>query len=195
MHKSSFGILSLLILVILISWWLEPAHFLAYSSIQQPYDRSLYRHWIDADGDCQDARQEVLVGESLTPVRLNGAGCRVVSGRWFDPYTAQTFTDPGRLDIDHFISLAEVHRSGGDSWTTELRRAYANDLDHSNTLLAVSASANRSKGDKDPARWMPPNEAYHCEYLRQWVVVKATWGLSMDEEERSVIQTVLMGCQ
>ena len=159
-----------------------------------PYDRDLYRHWTDADRDCQDARQEVLIAESLQPPVMDDRGCRVLSGLWFDPYTGQAFTDPGDLDIDHFIPLAEVHRSGGDRWTAQQREDYANDLLHTDGLIAVSASANRSKGDKDPAQWLPPNQVYRCEYVRTWVVIKATWGLAMDTSEQQAVQQVLAGC-
>jgi hypothetical protein len=72
-----------------------------------PYNRDLYGGWIDADGDCQNTRQEVLIEESLIPVELDSRGCRVQSGEWFDPFTGQTCTNPGDLDIDHFIPLAE----------------------------------------------------------------------------------------
>ncbi len=159
-----------------------------------PYDRDLYRHWTDADGDCQDARQEVLIAESVQIPEMDERGCRVVSGRWLDPYTGLTFTDPGDLDIDHFIPLAEVHRSGGDTWTAERREAYANDLFHRDGLIAVSASANRSKGDRDPADWLPPNESYQCDYVRKWVLIKVTWGLDMDADEQGAVQRVLAGC-
>ena len=159
-----------------------------------PYDRKLYEHWTDADGDCLDTRQEVLIAESQSPAKLDSTGCRVLEGLWFDPFTGQRVTDPSRLDIDHLIPLAEAHRSGAGSWTPEQRRRFANDLMHPDALIATTAASNRSKGDRDPAHWLPPNEGFRCEYVRQWVIAKATWGLDMDPTEREAVRSVLWKC-
>ena len=172
----------------------QPAPVTPTPSPAVPYDRDLYGSWIDADGDCQNTRQEVLIAESLIPVRFDSRGCRVVSGRWLDPFTAQTFTNPSDLDIDHFIPLAEAHRSGADRWPPELRRQFANDLSWPGGLIAVSASANRSKGARDPAGWMPPNESFHCEYVKNWIITKAYWGLSMDDAEKRTVYSILGQC-
>ena len=163
-------------------------------STMLPYDRELYEHWTDADGDCLDTRQEVLIAESQSPPKLDSTGCRVLEGLWFDPYTGQHVTDPSRLDIDHLIPLAEAHRSGARSWTPEERRLFANDLLHPDALIAVTAASNRSKGDRDPALWLPPNESYRCQYVRQWVIAKVTWGLEMDPVEREAVRDVLWNC-
>ena len=160
-----------------------------------PYDRNLYKHWIDADADCQDTRQEVLIKYSLEPPELTQDGCRVRSGLWICPYTGASVTAPSKLDIDHLIPLAEAHRSGSAGWGSEQRLAFANDLFHEAALLPVTASANRSKGSRDPASWLPLNKQFHCEYVKSWVIIKATYNLSMDTEERDAISTVLMGCQ
>ena len=159
-----------------------------------PYDRKLYEHWTDADGDCLDTRQEVLIAESQSPVTFDSTGCHVLTGLWFDPYTGQRVTDPSRLDIDHLIPLSEAHRSGADSWTPSQRRRFANDLTHTDSLIAVTAASNRSKGDSDPARWLPPNERFRCEYVRRWVIAKATWGLDMDPAEWEAVRGELWKC-
>ena len=160
------------------------------------YDRNLYGGWIDADGDCQNTRHEVLIDESTIPVTLDTRRCKVIAGRWEDPYTGRVFIDPRDLDIDHFIPLAEVHRSGGHAWTPTQRRRYSNDLSNPNTLIAVSASANRSKSDKDPARWLPPNRAYRCRYLKTWVDLKRHWGLSADPvEERFLAENACLSAK
>lgn len=159
-----------------------------------PYDRGLYEHWTDDDGDCVNTRQEVLIAESQMPAKLDSTRCRVLKGLWFDPYTGQRITDPSDLDIDHLIPLAEAHRSGASSWTAEQRREFANDLIHPDVLIAVTAASNRSKGDRDPALWLPPNEGYRCQYVRQWVIAKATWGLDMDPAEREAVREVLWKC-
>ena len=152
-----------------------------------PYNRKLYGGWIDADADCQNTRHEVLISESTVPVTLNARDCKVIAGRWEDPYTGRVFTDPRNLDIDHFIPLAEVHRSGGHAWTPGKRRRYANDLSNPTTLIAVWKSANRSKGDRDPVHWLPPNRAYRCEYLKIWVELKRHWGLGADPVEKQFL--------
>lgn len=159
-----------------------------------PYDRALYGGWRDDDGDCQNTRQEVLIAESLVEVALDATGCRVIAGEWLDPYTGSIFTDPGDLDVDHFIPLAEAHRSGAATWDSARRRSFANNLLQPAALIAVSARANRSKRDRDPAGWLPPNEAYHCQYVEDWVAQKAAWQLSMDAVEHRAVTEILGDC-
>ena len=148
------------------------------------YERDAWEHWIDADSDCQDTRQEVLIAESRIPVTFADPGrCRVASGRWRCPYTGRVFTDPSELDVDHLVPLHAAHRAGGKSWSARRRRDYANDLQDPDHLVAVGASANRSKGDKEPHRWMPEAREERCRYLDAWTQVKERWDLEMEPAE------------
>lgn len=151
------------------------------------YDRKEWGGWRDDNKDCQDARQEVLIRQSEEPVTFKDERqCKVATGRWTCPYTGETFTDPGQLDVDHMVPLKEAHWSGGHEWDRDRKRSYYNDLTLGH-LVAVSASSNRSKGSRDPASWFPPSEEFHCGYLKAWMSVKERWGLSVDCDEAVVV--------
>jgi hypothetical protein len=78
-------------------------------------------------------------------------------------------------------------------WSTEQRERFANDLDNPQ-LIAVTASSNRSKGDQDPANWLPPNPAYRCAYVQMWVAVKSTWQLTVQQAEKGALAQTLQDC-
>jgi hypothetical protein len=61
-------------------------------------------------------------------------------------------------------------------------------------LLAVSSSANRSKGDGDAATWLPSNKSYRCAYVARQVAVKAKYGLWITAAERGAAVQILDLC-
>jgi hypothetical protein len=152
------------------------------------YDRGDFRLWVDADGDCRDTRDEVLAAESLVRV----SGCDVRSGRWRSYYDDVTTRDSSTFDIDHLVPLAEAWDSGARRWTAGTRQRYANDLGDRRSLVAVTASSNRSKGDRDPGEWLP--RLSQCTYVRQWVAVKLRWALRVDSVERRALVSLASRC-
>jgi hypothetical protein len=147
------------------------------------YDRDLFAVWIDADGDGCDTRDEVLLAEDLAAADSAPAGCIPIPGLWRSPYDGVDITDPSQLDVDHLVSLKEAWDSGAWAWTPERRIAYANDLTDGRTLVAVSATSNRSKGDRDPSNWIPEDDQAVCQFVGDWIAVKARWSMSMDQSE------------
>lgn len=155
------------------------------------YDRDLFKHWTDADGDGCNTREEVLIAESLTPAQVDAYGCKVIEGDWYSPFDNVTHTLPGGLDVDHMVPLKEAWDSGAWAWTPRQRELFANDVSDRRPLIAVSAGANRSKGERDPVNWLPTNTAYRCTYLSDWVAIKAHWKLSMDQSEHGRVKNLL----
>ena len=155
------------------------------------YDRALFPHWDDNVEDNCSARQVVLLrdGENVE----TDDNCQPVSGSWYSAFDGETFDEAQDIDIDHMVALKEGWRSGAHEWSTEQRREFANDLD-SSQLWAVSASSNRSKGDADPANWLPPLESAHCDYVVSWIEVKHVWDLTVDPDEEAALREVLEGC-
>ena len=159
------------------------------------YDRDEWRHWIDEDGDCQNARHEVLIEESLSPVAFKtDRQCQVLTGEWFGAFTGMSFAEASDLDIDHMVPLANAHRSGAWAWDEDMKREYANSLGYPGHLIAVSSSANRSKGARGPEEWKPPDESYWCEYASDWVGIKSEWELTVTRAEATALGEMLDTC-
>jgi hypothetical protein len=160
------------------------------------YDRDAWPLWIDADGDCQDTRTEVLIEESEIAVTFtNDRKCTVASGRWRCPYTDRTFTDPKQLDIDHLVPLQHAHDSGGFAWDKKKRTAFANALDDPEHLVAVYRSSNRSKGARAVDVWLPEEPGFRCQYVDAWRRIKSTWKLAESATERAAIDDALAKCR
>lgn len=157
------------------------------------YDRALFVHWVDDDGDGCDTRREVLAAESLTAVTI-GAGCSLAGGSWLSAYDGITSGDPAAISIDHVVALKEAWDSGAWGWTAARRRAFANDLGVAWSLRAVTTSVNSSKSDLDPAQWLPPVTSFRCTYATEWVAVKTRWALAVDGTERLALADLLAGC-
>ena len=155
------------------------------------YVRTLFKHWIDADKDRCNTRYEVLIAEAIVKPVV-GTGCYLSGGKWKSPYDGKVFTNPTGLDIDHMVPLAEAWRSGAWAWTAAQRMEFANDLDDSRTLLAVTASLNRSKSDKDVAQWLPPKA--QCTYISNWIAVKSRFDLKVDSIEAEFLRSKIVAC-
>ena len=158
---------------------------------QTGYKRKLFIHWADLDGNGCDTREEVLMRDSVSKPQVDSYRCYVVAGDWVSPYDGAKLGDRGDVDIDHVVALKEAWDSGAWAWSESQRKAYANDMTDSRTLIAVTDRVNVSKSDKDPSNWMPPLRSYWCTYLGDWISVKARWGLSMDQSEFGRIKNLL----
>jgi len=168
------------------------ANYAEHPTPATPYNRKDWPHWIDADRDCQNTRQELLIATSRKPVEFKDSKhCTVISGEWYGVYTGKTFTKASDVDVDHIVPLAHAHRHGAENWTKEQRKAFANDFEN---LLVVSDSINKSKSDKAPHEWLPPLKSYWCEYGKRWERIKEKYRLWYSSQERITLNQLAETC-
>ena len=163
------------------------------AEVTSGYSRDYFHHWIDANHNGCDTRKEVLLAEARTSPSRYGS-CSLSGGSWWSAYDGVTTTDSSTFDIDHFVPLSEAWGSGAWRWSYTTRESFANDLGFSGSLIAVSASSNRSKSDQDPAEWLPPNTHYWCTYATNWIAVKYRWSLALDRAEKLKLRSLVVNC-
>lgn len=161
--------------------------------VRRGYDRDKFNHWVDADHDGCDTRREVLIAEARVKPTIT-PDCDLRGGRWFSYYDGQRTRDDSSFDIDHLVPLAEAWDSGARRWNSDTRERFANDLRDRRSLVAVTASSNRSKSDQDPREWMPRPVA-RCRYVREWVAVKTRWRLTVDRREKRTLIRTARNCR
>ena len=149
-----------------------------------------------------DVAREALTGVAepgtVETARQGACDHDVLAGTWVDPYTGARLVmtdmkDPAQaqaVQIDHVVPLAEAWRSGASAWSDARRERYANDL---GVLVASDGAVNQSKGDDDPAAWLPKQEL-QCDYALTWVAVKDAWSLAVDDSEASALTGMLERC-
>jgi hypothetical protein len=172
----------------------SPAAELAKLEVARPgsmkgYTREKFPTWRKTGSNC-DVRDAVLKRDG-TKVKVSG--CNVVAGTWKSVYDGRILNSPTKVDIDHLVPLANAWRSGASAWTTDKREDFANDLDDPQ-LVAVSAGANRAKGDQDPSTWMPEQTSEWCDYASDWIAVKAHWKLTVTTAEKAALKDMLETC-
>jgi len=156
------------------------------------YDRSTWPHWLDVDGSGCNTREDILAAEVIGLPQVDIFDrCTIVEADWYSAYDEVIVSGPpSEIHIDHIVALAEAHRSGGASWSTEKKTAFAN---FTPNLVAVSAASNISKSDHDVDNWRPARSAW-CSFATQVVLTKSAFGLSVDEREYDSLQEMLGEC-
>lgn len=148
--------------------------------------------WYDADSDGCPTRYDILARDMLN-IEKNDVSCKVDSGTLFDYYTGSLIkynrlVSGGGVDIDHVVAKGNAWVSGGYRWNDDQWKEYINDED---VLIATSAKANRSKGDKDASEWLPSNENFWCKYVIKQIQIKDKYHLSVSANEKSTVEDIL----
>lgn len=151
--------------------------------------------WKDFDKDKCDERQDTLSRDMSKVKFKDRKKCTVRSGTLQDSYTGKRINwkvNSGSVDIDHVVALKNAWISGGQKLSQAQRQSLANDPLN---LMASSASANRQKGAKNTAEWLPKNKSFRCQYVATQVSVKKKYALSVTKAEKNAMKKVLNTCK
>ncbi|MGW6377267.1 HNH endonuclease family protein [Rhodococcus sp. NPDC055112] len=146
-----------------------------------------------------DTRNDILERDLVDRANFDIWRCpwAVRSGTLHDPYSGAAIAfqhgedTSNAVQIDHIVSLALAWDMGASTWTPELRARFANDPAN---LVAVAGEANFAKASHTPASWMPPNEAFRCDYAHHYTSVLRQYGLPIDRASAEALRGVLRAC-
>ncbi|SEQ16487.1 Protein of unknown function [Mycobacterium sp. 88mf] len=146
-----------------------------------------------------DTRNDILNRDLVdkTFVAIKRCPSAVATGTLHDPYTNALVSfvrgnqTGASVQIDHIVPLALAWDLGARDWPDDLRLRFANDPAN---LLAVAGKPNQDKGDREPARWMPPNRSFWCQYAVQFAEVLRGYTLPVDAASAGVLREAAGTC-
>lgn len=170
--------------------------------------------WTNHPGHC-NTRELVLLNQSAGKAH-KGRGCAPICPThdrhgqelppcWISPYDGRPTHNPGELQIDHRVAIAEVARSpvvgtgpageaavsAAQAWTPDQKHALYEDQQN---LVAVTGVVNQAKGDLDPGEWKPGDQAAWCSFATEYATTKIRYALSVDTTERTGLQQMFATC-
>ncbi len=140
---------------------------------------------------CLTVRQWLLAVHSQLQTRLAGE-CRLEGGRWTGAFTGRPVADARLLETAPVIPLAEAAAAGLRG--ADLRRWLQPAEADAWLWMPVLRRAARARGQRGFAEWRPPRRDLACAYARRWLAAKARFRLTVTEDERLALATVLSGC-
>lgn len=157
------------------------------------YDRDLFEHWLDIDQTGCTARQDVLLAHAIGLAQRDPFDpCFIVEADWYLPYDGGRHSgQPGDVDIDHVVALAEAWDSGASKWSRARRRQFANDPLN---LLVSDPEVNRAKADLDVADWRPAQRSSWCLTTTMVALTKLRYDLSVDPAESQALREMARSC-
>lgn len=159
------------------------------------YDPELFDWSADVDDNGCDTRNDALRRDlKALQVEAGTNGCIAAAGELDDEYLGETHAferGSANVDIDHIVSGSNAWQTGATAMSVDELREFGNDPLN---LLTVSANVIRQKGSGDAATWLPPNEAFQCEYVSRQIAVKHKYGLWVAAAEKDAMESVLDTC-
>ena len=143
-----------------------------------------------------NTRDDIL-RRDLKDLAIRPFTCFAQSGTLVDPYTGSVIAfvrgpqTSNSVEIDHVVALADAWYKGARAWDPQRRLDFANDP---RNLLAVSPEANFSKAFRDAASWLPPNEAFRCDFVARQIEVKSVYGLWLSAKEKKAMTDIMADC-
>lgn len=159
------------------------------------YDPELFDWSADVDDNGCDTRNDALRRDLRSlQIEAGTEGCVVTAGELKDEYLGKSYAferGSANVDIDYIVSGSNAWQTGAAAMSADEMREFGNDPLN---LLTVSADVIRQKGSGDAAVWLPPNEAFQCEYVSRQIAVKHKYGLWVAASEKEAMESVLDTC-